>query len=119
MRNWLSRNKSTIARATADAWVKHAASLGEDRLRYFAGKRLRHYAPEELGKFQMTGRAKRDAVVFNRFSENLTEPIKFVSPRAIKTFVCKKSCSDSARVFESCAKARRAGSGSCRSVASS
>ena len=70
-----------------DAWVKHAASLGEDRLRYLAGKRLRHYAPEELGKFQMTGRAKRDAVVFNRFSENLTEPMKFVSPRVIKTLV--------------------------------
>lgn len=36
-----------------DAWVKRAASLGEDRLRYLAGKRLGQYAPEEIGKFQM------------------------------------------------------------------
>jgi len=36
-----------------DAWTKQAARLGDDRLRYLTGKRLRHYSPEELGKFQM------------------------------------------------------------------
>jgi SAM-dependent methyltransferase len=35
-----------------DAWRRLAASLG-DRLRYLAGKSLRHYSLEELGKFQM------------------------------------------------------------------
>ena len=36
-----------------DAWNKQAASLGANRLQYVTGKRLRHYSPEELGKFQM------------------------------------------------------------------
>ena len=36
-----------------DAWQQRAASLGDDRLRYLTGKRLRDYAPVELGKFQI------------------------------------------------------------------
>jgi SAM-dependent methyltransferase len=36
-----------------DKWRQHAASLGDDRIRYLAGKRLRQYSPEELGKFQI------------------------------------------------------------------
>ena len=36
-----------------DKWQQQAASLGEDRIRYLSGKRLRGYAPEELGKFQI------------------------------------------------------------------
>ena len=36
-----------------DAWQQRAVSLGDDRLRYLAGKRLRDYSPVELGKFQI------------------------------------------------------------------
>jgi SAM-dependent methyltransferase len=36
-----------------DQWRDLAASLGNDRLKYVSGKRLREYSPEELGKFQM------------------------------------------------------------------
>ena len=36
-----------------DRWKQRAASLGDDRIRYLFGKRLRQYAPEELGKFQI------------------------------------------------------------------
>jgi len=36
-----------------DQWRERAASLGDDRLRYLSGKRLRQYSPEELGKFQL------------------------------------------------------------------
>ena len=36
-----------------DKWQQHAASLGDDRLRYLFGKRLREYSNEELGKFQL------------------------------------------------------------------
>ncbi|HEY1266764.1 MAG TPA: class I SAM-dependent methyltransferase [Candidatus Binatia bacterium] len=36
-----------------DKWHRRAASLGDDRIRYLAGKRLRQYSPEELGKFQI------------------------------------------------------------------
>jgi TPR repeat protein len=36
-----------------DAWKQLAARLGEERLRYLAGKRLRQYSREELGKFQV------------------------------------------------------------------
>jgi SAM-dependent methyltransferase len=36
-----------------DKWRQQAASLGDDRIRYLFGKRLRDYAPEELGKFQI------------------------------------------------------------------
>ena len=36
-----------------DKWQQHAARLGDDRIRYLTGKRLRHYSPEEVGKFQI------------------------------------------------------------------
>ena len=36
-----------------DNWRELAASLGDDRIRYLSGKRLREYSPEELGKFQI------------------------------------------------------------------
>jgi len=36
-----------------DKWRQQAASLGDDRIRYFFGKSLRHYSVEELGKFQV------------------------------------------------------------------
>jgi SAM-dependent methyltransferase len=34
-------------------WKQQAARLGDDRIRYLSGKRLRQYSPEELGKFQV------------------------------------------------------------------
>ncbi len=36
-----------------DRWKQRAASLGDHRLRYLSGKRLRDYSREELGKFQI------------------------------------------------------------------
>src|SRR5262249_61146142 len=36
-----------------DQWQQWAASLGDERIRYLSGKRLRHYSGEELGKFQI------------------------------------------------------------------
>ena len=36
-----------------DNWKQQAARLGDDRIRYLSGKRLRQYSPEELGKFQI------------------------------------------------------------------
>jgi SAM-dependent methyltransferase len=36
-----------------DYWREQAARLGDDRIRYLYGKRLRRYSPEELGKFQI------------------------------------------------------------------
>jgi len=36
-----------------DKWRQQAATLGDDRIRYLSGKRLRQYSPEELGKFQI------------------------------------------------------------------
>jgi SAM-dependent methyltransferase len=36
-----------------DAWQQQAEQLGDDRIRYLSGKRLREYSPEELGKFQI------------------------------------------------------------------
>ncbi len=36
-----------------DRWKQQAARLGDDRIRYLSGKRLRQYSPEELGKFQV------------------------------------------------------------------
>ena len=36
-----------------DKWKEQAASLGDDRLRYLSGKRLRQYSLDELGKFQI------------------------------------------------------------------
>jgi SAM-dependent methyltransferase len=52
-----------------DTWQQQAASLGDDRLRYLTGKRLRDYSPEELGKFQII------TDVFGGFSytENLSQ----------------------------------------------
>jgi hypothetical protein len=43
----------TIEDLRTDKWRERAASLGDDRLRYLSGKRLRQYSPEELGKFQI------------------------------------------------------------------
>ena len=36
-----------------DNWKQQAARLGDDGIRYLAGKRLSQYLPEELGKFQI------------------------------------------------------------------
>jgi SAM-dependent methyltransferase len=36
-----------------EKWQQQAASLGDDRIRYLSGKRLRQYSREELGKFQI------------------------------------------------------------------
>ena len=36
-----------------DKWRQQAASLGDDRIRYLSGKRLREYSREELGTFQL------------------------------------------------------------------
>jgi SAM-dependent methyltransferase len=36
-----------------DKWRERAASLGDDRIRYLSGKRLRDYSPEELGTFKI------------------------------------------------------------------
>jgi SAM-dependent methyltransferase len=36
-----------------DKWRQRAASLGDDRIRYMFGKRLRDYSTEELGKFKI------------------------------------------------------------------
>jgi hypothetical protein len=36
-----------------DDWKHQSARLGDDRIRYLFGKRLRQYSPEELGKFQI------------------------------------------------------------------
>src|ERR1051325_9624633 len=36
-----------------DKWQQQAAALGDDRIRYLSGKRLRDYSPDELGKFQI------------------------------------------------------------------
>ncbi len=39
-------------RRTED-WKQQTARLGDDRIRYLFGKRLRQYSPEELGQFQI------------------------------------------------------------------
>jgi len=36
-----------------DAWQQQAEQIGDDRIRYLSGKRLREYSSEELGKFQI------------------------------------------------------------------
>ena len=36
-----------------DEWRDLVASLGDERVTYLSGKRLREYSPEELGKFQL------------------------------------------------------------------
>jgi SAM-dependent methyltransferase len=37
----------------ADEWRQRAASMGEDRIRYLFGKRMRDYSREELGTFRI------------------------------------------------------------------
>jgi SAM-dependent methyltransferase len=36
-----------------DRWKQQAASIGDDRIRYLSGKRLREYSLQELGRFQI------------------------------------------------------------------
>jgi SAM-dependent methyltransferase len=36
-----------------DKWREYAARLGDDKLRYLFGRRLRHYSREEIGTFQI------------------------------------------------------------------
>jgi hypothetical protein len=36
-----------------DKWQQQAARLGDERIRYLFGKRLRHYSPDQLGRFQI------------------------------------------------------------------
>jgi SAM-dependent methyltransferase len=36
-----------------DDWKQQVTGIGDDRIRYLFGKRLRQYSPEELGKFQI------------------------------------------------------------------
>jgi hypothetical protein len=36
-----------------DDWKQQVAGLGDERIRYLFGKRLRQYSPDELGKFQI------------------------------------------------------------------
>lgn len=37
----------------SEKWRAQAANLGDDRIRYLAGKSMRHYSVEELGQFQL------------------------------------------------------------------
>ena len=48
-----ARSAISIEDRRTDNWRQQAASLGDDRIRYLFGKRLRQYSPEELGKFQI------------------------------------------------------------------
>jgi SAM-dependent methyltransferase len=43
----------SIENRETDKWRERAASLGDDRIRYLSGKRLRQYSPDELGNFQI------------------------------------------------------------------
>ena len=43
----------SIENRETDKWRERAASLGDDRIRYLSGKRLRQYSPGELGNFQI------------------------------------------------------------------
>lgn len=51
-----------------DKWKQRAASLGDDRIRYRFGKRLRQYSIDELGKFRMI----TDVYGGFTYSENLS-----------------------------------------------
>jgi SAM-dependent methyltransferase len=51
-----------------DKWRQQAARLGDDRIQYLSGKRLRHYSREELGKFQII----TDVYGGFTYSENLS-----------------------------------------------
>jgi hypothetical protein len=57
-----------------DKWKQQAASLGDDRVRYLAGKRLRQYSREELGKFQII----TDAYGGFSYTENLPQFLETV-----------------------------------------
>jgi hypothetical protein len=57
-----------------DKWKQQAAILGEHRLRYLAGKRLRQYSLEELGKFQIV----TDVYGGFTYTENLSRFIEKV-----------------------------------------
>jgi hypothetical protein len=64
----------TIEDRRTDQWRQQTASLGDDRIRYLHGKRLRDYSREELGKFRLI------TDVFGGFSytENLGQFIERV-----------------------------------------
>jgi hypothetical protein len=51
-----------------DKWKQQAASFGDARMRYLAGKRLRQYSRQELGKFQII----TDVYGGFTYSENLS-----------------------------------------------
>ena len=51
-----------------DKWKQQAARLGDDRIQYLSGKRLRHYSREELGKFRII----TDVYGGFTYSENLS-----------------------------------------------
>jgi SAM-dependent methyltransferase len=59
-----------------DRWRQQAASLGDGRLRYLSGKRLREYSAQELGKFQLI------TDVYGGFS--YTEDLSGFMERALK-----------------------------------
>jgi SAM-dependent methyltransferase len=60
-------------RRTKD-WKEQAASLGDDRVRYLFGKRLREYSLEELGKFQLI----TDVYGGFTYTENLSQFVEKV-----------------------------------------
>jgi hypothetical protein len=53
-------------------WRERAASLGNDRIRYLSGKRLRQYSAEELGRFQII----TDVFGGFTYTENLSQFIE-------------------------------------------
>jgi SAM-dependent methyltransferase len=55
-------------------WKEQAASLGDHRLRYLFGKRLRNYSLEELGKFQII----TDVYGGFTYTENLSQFVEKV-----------------------------------------
>jgi hypothetical protein len=58
----------------SDKWRERAASLGNDRIRYLSGKRLRQYSAEELGKFQII----TDVFGGFTYTENLSQFVEKV-----------------------------------------
>jgi len=57
-----------------DKWQEQAASLGDDRIRYLSGKRLRDYSREELGTFQII----TDVYGGFSYTENLSQFVEKV-----------------------------------------
>ena len=57
-----------------DKWKQQAARLGDDRIHYLSGKRLRHYSREELGKFRII----TDVYGGFTYSENLSRFLETV-----------------------------------------